>query len=140
MDRLTYLGSRDRRATEQPGRTLAEALATDVPVWLRIRVQYSRGGTRLHTLHAWTARHTPCAPGTTVQQLHAAHPGIDWLRDHDVDTVTGTVYATPEPHEDGWLPETDGTFGDRRQPHVVADRDWFDTAMSRLIADARRAA
>lgn len=142
MDRLDYLTSRDRRAAEHAGRTLGQALATDVPAWYRIHVQYSRGGTRVYTLYAWTARHTWCRipDGVTAQQLMDAHPGIDWWLSHDVDAVTGAVYAVPEPDEDGALPEVDGTFGDRRAPHLVADRGWFDTAMSRLVDDARRAA
>ncbi len=135
--RLDLLTSRDRRATEQAGRTLGQALADDRPAWYRIHVQYSRGGTRLHTLYAWTGRFTFCnvPPGVTAQQLMTAHPEIDWWRSHDLDAVTGAVYAVPEPHEDGALPEIDGTFGNRRPPHFLADR--FHTAPP---MPARRAA
>lgn len=122
MDRLTYLATRGQRAAEQPRRTLGHALAADRPAWYRIHVQYSRGGSRVYRLHAWTADYRPCEPGTTAQQLIAAHPDIDWWRSHDIDAVTGAVYAVPEPDEDGALPELDGTFGNRRPPHLAADR------------------
>lgn len=135
--RIDFLTSRDRRAAEQPRRTLGQALAEDRPAWLRVHVQYSRGGARVYRLHAWTADYRPCDPGTTAQQLIDAHPEIDWWRSHDVDAVTGAVYAVPEPHEDGAIPELDRTFGDRRPPHLVADRRWFDTAPP---MPARRAA
>ncbi|HEY3477506.1 MAG TPA: hypothetical protein VGL02_01290 [Streptomyces sp.] len=128
MDRLTYLATRDQRTADTPKRTLAEAMATDVPAWYRIHVQYSRGGTRLYRLEAWTADHRPCAPapGITAQSLMAAHPDIDWWRSHDVDARTGAVYAVPEPDEDGAIPELDRTFGDRRPPHYLCDRYGYD--------------
>lgn len=128
MDRLTYLATRDQRAAERSGRTLGEALADRTPAWYRIHISYSRGGTRLHTLEAWTADYKPCdpAPGVTAQTLMAAHPDIDWWIGHDVDARTAAVYAIPEPHEDGWLPAEDQTFGDRRPPHYLADRFGFD--------------
>ena len=122
MDRLTYLTTRDQRAADQPRRTLGQALAERTPAWFRISIQYSRGGSRVYTLQAWTADYRGCDAGTTWQQLRAAHPDIDWWRDHDIDAVTGRVYATPEPHEDGFLPEKDRTFGPRRAPHYLADR------------------
>lgn len=142
MDRLTYLTTRGKRAAEQPGRTLAQAVAADVPAWFRIHVQYSRGGARVYRLEAWTADYRSCAPGTTAQQLMDAHPDIDWWRSHDLDAVTGAVYAVPEPHEDGALPEVDGTFGDRRPPALVADRAFADRGWFDIVTTipARRAA
>lgn len=137
MDRLTYLTTRDQRAAEQPRRTLGQALAEDRPAWYRVHVQYSRGGARVYRLHAWTADYRPCASGTTAQQLIDAHPHIDWWLSHDIDAVTGAVYAVPEPHEDGADPEEDRTFGARRAPALVADHRRFDTAPP---MPARRAA
>lgn len=134
MDRLTYLTTRGQRAAGQPRRTLGQALAERVPAWYRIRIHYSCGGAPLYRLDAWTEDFRDCDPpdGVTAQSLMAAHPDIDWWRCHDIDARTGAVYATPEPHEDGWLPREDGTFGDRRPPALVADRfgadrGWFDT-------------
>lgn len=131
-DRLDFLTTRDRRAAEKPRRTLGQALAERTPAWFRIRIQYSRGGSAVYRLDAWTADYRSCDPGTTWQQLRDAHAEIDWWRDHDIDAVTGAVYATPEPHEDGFLPAEDGTFGNRRPPHLLRDRygydrGWFDT-------------
>lgn len=129
MDRLDFLTSRDRRAAEHAAthRTLGQAHAGDRPAWIRVRIHYSRGGARVYTLQAWTDRFTPCDAGTTVQQLLDAHPAIDWWIEHDADAVTGAVYAVPEPHEDGFLPDADRTFGEQRPPRLVADRRWFDT-------------
>lgn len=135
--------SRDRRPKNGRRRTIAQALAEDRPAWFRIHVLYSREGDPVYTLYAWTAQHTWCdlPDGVTAQLLMDAHPEIDWWRSHDVDAVTGAVYAVPEPDEDGALPEVDGTFGDRRPPHLVADRKWadrgwFDTAAQLPIGRA----
>jgi hypothetical protein len=139
MDRLTYLATRNQRAAEQRRRTLGQALAEDRPAWYRIHVQYSRGGARVYQLHAWTAQHKVCRipDGVTAQTLIDAHPEIDWWRSHDIDAVTGAVYAVPEPHEDGAIPEIDTTFGDHRPPRLAADRDWVGTVPP---MPARRAA
>lgn len=139
MDRLDFLTTREQRAADRPARTVAQAHAQDRPAWYRIHVQYSRGGARVYTLYAWTDRYTWCdAPdGVTAHTLMAAHPEINWWRSHDIDAATGAVYAVPEPHEDGALPEVDGTFGNRRPPSLRTDRDLLDTVPS---MPARRAA
>lgn len=110
---------RDRRPATGRRRTIAQAIAEDRPAWYRIRVTYSR-----YQLHAWTERHTCCdvPDGITAQLLMNEHPEIDWWRSHDIDVVTGSVYAMPEPEETGFLPEVDRSFGARRPPHLVADR------------------
>lgn len=140
--RLDYLTSRDQRATARPVRTLGEALAERRPAWIRVRIHYSRGGSRLYRLDAWTADFKTCDPGATWQQLREAHPDIDWWRDHDIDAVTGAVYATPEPWEDGFLPEEDRTFGERRAPYLLADRFGYDRGWFGTVppAPVRRAA
>lgn len=135
MSNLTRLTPRDRRPKTGRRRTIAQALAEDRPAWYRIRVDYSRRENEpSYKLWAWTAQYVLCdVPGhITAEQLMAAHPEIDWWRSHDVDAVTGAVYAVPEPHEDGALPEFDWTFGARRPPALVADRwgvdrCWFGT-------------
>lgn len=38
---------------------------------------------------------------------HAA----DWRRAHDFYLPTGTLYRTPEPHQKGFVPEDDFSFG-----------------------------
>jgi len=123
MDRLTYLTTREQRATEQPYRTLGQALAERVPALYRIRIQYDRAGARRFELEAWTADFKGCdAPaGLTAHTLMAEHPEINWWREHQIDAVTGAVYTMPEPHEDGFLPAEDRTFGERRPPALAAD-------------------
>ena len=129
MDRLDFLTTREQRATEQPRRTLGQALAERVPALYRIRIQYDRAGARRFELEAWTADFKGCeAPaGVTAHSLMAAHPEINWWRSHDIDPATGAVYAVPEPDEDGALPEVDRSFGERRPPALAADRDWLNT-------------
>ncbi len=35
----------------------------------------------------------------------------DWRRAHDFYLPTGTLYLTPEPHQNGYIPEDDHSFG-----------------------------
>ncbi|WP_159391232.1 hypothetical protein [Streptomyces viridochromogenes] len=35
----------------------------------------------------------------------------DWRRAHDFYLPTGTLYLTPEPHQIGYIPEDDHSFG-----------------------------
>ncbi len=35
----------------------------------------------------------------------------DWRRAHDFYIPTGTLYLTPEPHQNGYVPEDDHSFG-----------------------------
>ncbi|MFI2228212.1 hypothetical protein, partial [Streptomyces fradiae] len=35
----------------------------------------------------------------------------DWRRTHDFYLPTGTLYLTPEPHQNGYVPEDDHSFG-----------------------------
>jgi len=123
MDRLDFLTTREQRATEQPRRTLGQALAERTPVLYRIRIQYDRAGGRRFELEAWTADFKGCeAPaGVTAHSLMAAHPEINWWREHQIDATTGAVYAMPEPAEDGFLPAEDRSFGERRPPALAAD-------------------
>jgi len=123
MDRLDFLTTREQRATEQPRRTLGQALAERVPALYRIRIQYDRAGARRFELEAWTADFKGCeAPaGVTAHSLMAGHPEINWWREHQIDATIGAVYAMPEPAEDGFLPAEDRTFGERRPPALAAD-------------------
>ncbi|UNZ18169.1 hypothetical protein [Streptomyces sp. 891-h] len=36
---------------------------------------------------------------------------VDWRRAHDFHLPTGTLYLTPEPQQQGYVPEDDFTFG-----------------------------
>ncbi len=36
---------------------------------------------------------------------------VNWRRAHDFHVPTETLYLTPEPHESGYIPEDDHTFG-----------------------------
>ncbi len=48
-----------------------------------------------------------------VAHLIRKHFGstADWRRAHDFYLPTGTLYLTPEPHQNGYIPEDDHSFG-----------------------------
>lgn len=109
------------------GRTLAEALADPIAV-LRIRVQYDQANRPRWVVDAWTAHFEPVALDTAAQQRlleqwRQRFPALNYWRSHQID-VRGprvVVGASPEPHEDGYIPSDQRTFGGYRQP-VLADR------------------
>ncbi|MFJ8625605.1 hypothetical protein ACIRD3_22525 [Kitasatospora sp. NPDC093550] len=46
-----------------------------------------------------------------ARMVRLAFDGADWRLAHDFYLPTGELYLTPEPHQTGYIPEDDETFG-----------------------------
>lgn len=107
-------------------RTLGDALADANPAAsatvVRIRYRLGRNTRGYHDLTAYSADGRPLwlhsdhdtdqlRRAALIAYLRGTYPHVNWTRDHDVHLVTGRVYSSPLPEDDGYLPDLDGCFG-----------------------------
>lgn len=116
FDRTTYLATRSVRAARPSRPTVAEALEPAGLVLLRIRCDWDRNGRPFHQVVGYTATFVRLDFEAAVQaalliDAFAAHPDINWIKDHQICLLHGGVRAAPDAYELGGDPAEDLTFG-----------------------------
>jgi hypothetical protein len=106
------------------GPTVADSLALDGLVLLRIRCRYDRRFKARHEVLGFTVTFgrltfEPEVQAVLFADAQADFPGIDWRLDHQIWLTTGCIHAAPDAWEDGFIPEDTRTFGGSAPVYVA---------------------
>jgi len=83
---------------------------------IRLRNRLDRAERPYQQITGYTARYTEVRldarqQGAVAELLYQRRIDLDWRKDHDYHLDTAMWRHSPEPHEDGYIPETDHQFG-----------------------------